>query len=387
MSWTGQGVLFILRDMKRNQKGFGAIEALIIVAVLAVVGFGGWYITHKNKTGQLASTISKSQTANAADPSDGGKFLVIKEWGVRFPLDASLQGDTTYGIRTTSFTAAYFQVGKIADLAGSNCKLQTESDGTGRDGGIGVTLVRSATQLTVPQTSTYSSVAPHIGQYWYYLAYPKGACSSDDQAETSADNALFDGLKQLSAVKVGNNSAQTVDTYAGWKTYCDNVYHYCFKYPPEWTLGTPEVADAVCDPGGVGVSDAEGNPVVSYQNANNKDGSAPEFSTVSIDKPTAANEDLTIVGGYFYYNYNSEYFAVYDVVDTSTLTNYPLTVGQASAFPQTPRFTDLSTGTQRCTGSLFTQSVFSDAASAKAWFASPDAKTGLQILKSFYYNQ
>ncbi|HSX35391.1 MAG TPA: hypothetical protein VLH84_00480 [Patescibacteria group bacterium] len=207
----------------------------------------------------------------------------------------------------------------------------------------------------------------------------------------SGDQAAQTPVTQSSSKKTAETpvrATQTpVDSYVGWKTYCDNVYHYCFRYPSDWSLGGSTVAAGFCDVGEAAVFRPDDNAAVSYTNANNKDGSAPAFTTVSIDKPVAANQDLTIVGGYFYYNNSGKYFAVYDVVDTSTLTSYPLTVGQASPFPQTPRFTDLGTGTQRCTGSLFAQSVFSDAASAKAWFASSDAKTSLQILKSFYYDQ
>ncbi|MEK7599534.1 MAG: hypothetical protein AAB462_00665 [Patescibacteria group bacterium] len=53
--------------MKKNQKGFSAVEAIVIILVLSVVGFVGWKVL-SNKTGQSAakdtSSLDQSQTAS-----------------------------------------------------------------------------------------------------------------------------------------------------------------------------------------------------------------------------------------------------------------------------------------------------------------------------------
>src|SRR5215469_10206649 len=47
-----------------------------------------------------------------------------------------------------------------------------------------------------------------------------------------------------SSGQTSNNSnaptpTPTPDPYAGWKTYCDNIHHYCFKYPISgWAIDT-----------------------------------------------------------------------------------------------------------------------------------------------------
>jgi len=52
--------------MKKNQQGFGAVEGLLIVVVVAVIAFVGWYIYNGNKkasnTYNAASTSSKVTT-------------------------------------------------------------------------------------------------------------------------------------------------------------------------------------------------------------------------------------------------------------------------------------------------------------------------------------
>ena len=36
--------------MAKNQRGFGAIEVLLVIVVVGLVGFGGWYVWHHSKT-------------------------------------------------------------------------------------------------------------------------------------------------------------------------------------------------------------------------------------------------------------------------------------------------------------------------------------------------
>jgi hypothetical protein len=53
--------------LKKNQKGFGAIELLIVIAIVIVVGFGVWYIWHsKNNT----STKTVSSSSIGADSTE-----------------------------------------------------------------------------------------------------------------------------------------------------------------------------------------------------------------------------------------------------------------------------------------------------------------------------
>lgn len=90
----------------QSSKGFSAVEvviALFIVAVLAVGGRFIWHRTHEpkpssgsNNTTQQKGTTGKSQ---ASDPTEGGKYLVITEWGVRVALPDELRGKIAYSIQ------------------------------------------------------------------------------------------------------------------------------------------------------------------------------------------------------------------------------------------------------------------------------------------------
>ena len=89
--------------MKSMMGDRGNIAAIVLVclAFVAVAGFSVWHFVSKKPavqpTSVTHSTPKTSTNNNApADPSEGGKYLVIKEWGVRATLPASLQGKVTY---------------------------------------------------------------------------------------------------------------------------------------------------------------------------------------------------------------------------------------------------------------------------------------------------
>ncbi|GLZ30806.1 hypothetical protein Lesp02_29950 [Lentzea sp. NBRC 105346] len=199
----------------QSQKGFGAIGVVAIILVIAVVAFAGWYVWNKSKkddtkpTGQTAQNQDqpKPDEQKPADPTEGGKYLVISEWGVRFPLPESQRGDVKYGIETyksDGAQAAWFEVGKIANLPDSNCKLHAAGvNSTGQSGGIGVVLSRESQPLPADEAGVYNSTVPHVGDYWYYVGRSRGSCSpteASQQLELDAGFALLTSLTRLEAV-------------------------------------------------------------------------------------------------------------------------------------------------------------------------------------------
>lgn len=92
--------------------GFSAVVIFILVAVIAVLGITGWFVWQKNNT--KASNITKPNTTSQAnstrattqqkqndaqaDPTQGGKYLVISEWGTRVALPTAFQGKVAYKI-------------------------------------------------------------------------------------------------------------------------------------------------------------------------------------------------------------------------------------------------------------------------------------------------
>jgi hypothetical protein len=79
--------------MKNNQKGFGALEALIIIVIVGLLGFGGWFIWNSNRTDDN-KTSKQTQDKEDSESTDEerDKYLEIKEWGVHFTLNEDAKG-------------------------------------------------------------------------------------------------------------------------------------------------------------------------------------------------------------------------------------------------------------------------------------------------------
>lgn len=134
----------------QSQRGFGAIGVVVIILVIAVVAFAGWYVWNKNKkddtkpTGQTAQNQNppKPDEQKPADPSEGGKYLVISEWGVRFPLSDSLKGEVTYslGDPVTDPDNNQIQAAKLLlkndPVAGNECAVTQKPQGEFIDAAI-----------------------------------------------------------------------------------------------------------------------------------------------------------------------------------------------------------------------------------------------------------
>ncbi len=96
--------------MSKKTAGFSVIEALIILLVISAISVGGWYVAHNRQTGTHKAsntttehkTTQPTQNTKPSDPSEGGKYLVIKEWGVRSALPEGLWGKVAYKIQTAT---------------------------------------------------------------------------------------------------------------------------------------------------------------------------------------------------------------------------------------------------------------------------------------------
>ena len=148
-------------NQKINQKGFGAIGVAAIILVVAIIAFAGWYVWNKNKkddtkpTGQTAKSQNQPEPdeQKPADPTEGGKYLVISEWGVRFPIPDSLKGDVSYalGDPVTDPDNNQIQAAKLLlkndPAAGNECAVTQKSQGEFIDAAIQLLRVEKSKPL------------------------------------------------------------------------------------------------------------------------------------------------------------------------------------------------------------------------------------------------
>lgn len=170
--------------MKKTQSGFALVESLLIILILVIIGFGGYYVWHSqkqtNKTLDTAATTSQKAASAAASNTSSQKYLTIKEWGVKVPL-TDADSDAYYLIKSDLPNVAYLSLEKYKN---TECSADN-------------TTLAAYFRFTKDETDplggqTYFSERPDsvkIGSYYYSVNHPQAACSttSSDGEPTQAD--------------------------------------------------------------------------------------------------------------------------------------------------------------------------------------------------------
>jgi hypothetical protein len=77
----------------KNEKGFGAVEALAILIIVGIIGGAGYYVYNANKqdTGVSDSSIQEETTQEDTQDEFGEEgYVEVKEWNVRFKTSEGL---------------------------------------------------------------------------------------------------------------------------------------------------------------------------------------------------------------------------------------------------------------------------------------------------------
>ena len=185
-----------------NNAGFTVVEALLILIFLAIVGFAGYYVWHgqhndtkdasaTKTSGKQASTNSSSQ---ANDENTQKKYLVIKEWGVKLPVDSS---DISY-YPTSGDNSNPTSVDFVSDKVRSTC-------GSAQDMETLLTVTRDDNSAYAGGANHDSIATVKAGGHTYYifgLASPdSNGCKSDASRAVfnRTYNVLLGALKQMVA--------------------------------------------------------------------------------------------------------------------------------------------------------------------------------------------
>lgn len=80
---------------KIDQRGFSALEVILIVVIVCLFGGIGWYVWGINQTGSSNNNTSTTSTTEKTNT------LTIKEWGVKL-TDPEIPSDATYKIVTNN---------------------------------------------------------------------------------------------------------------------------------------------------------------------------------------------------------------------------------------------------------------------------------------------
>lgn len=104
-----------MKSYRKDQQGFGAVEALLILVIVAIVAFVGWFVYHSNqKASNTLSTANQSNSnANVVDTTStktataaGARAKVIATY-LKSQTSANLKSYVDKHVTNGDFTAAF----------------------------------------------------------------------------------------------------------------------------------------------------------------------------------------------------------------------------------------------------------------------------------------
>jgi uncharacterized protein (UPF0333 family) len=176
---------------KLNQKGFSAVEGLLILIIILLVGFIGYYVWHTQKTtDKTIDTASNATKSSPAKSSSQQKFLSIKEWGVKLKLNTS-NSDAYYTVVPGQDNEVYIS-SKALDTFGAQ---HAECSGVNRSV-IMSRLKPGDDNVGSPWTDQELAQAGTKVRDYYYVINTGLPCSGDDT------NTVNDLANQVQAIRV-----------------------------------------------------------------------------------------------------------------------------------------------------------------------------------------
>lgn len=145
-------------------KRFGVIVLIVVILAAGLVGYNKYV---KDDTPKKTETISQTNKQN--DPTEGGRYLVIKEWGVRFKVPEGLKNPSyTYN---SEFDYPSIKVPKIEALSGCDTKNI-----------FAISRGKAGDRLVDQQIESSQDTAK-AGDYYYFIAPPQSSCFSEENSE------------------------------------------------------------------------------------------------------------------------------------------------------------------------------------------------------------
>lgn len=187
---------------KQDEHGFSALEGLLILIIVGLIGFVGWYIwSNRAKPSENATTSQNAPTASQNQTVQD--TLVIKEWGVKLPLNATLK-QATYKIAT--YEPYYKNVAFLSTKAQDDSPIcqkyysntpsfqyivryAPEDQFSIREGQASI----SAKEATVQAPATYKLVDNYV--YFYHSGNGEACPDANGEAVFKAYTAAFASLK------------------------------------------------------------------------------------------------------------------------------------------------------------------------------------------------
>ncbi len=193
-------------NFHRNDGGFTVVESLVIIFIVIVIAFAGWFVYHREHKPKIVHiTTSSNSTTNSSTSNSTStaktsgtsttKYFQISQWGVEAPESSSVSLEYTL---TSNATPAYASFSST-QLDASDTACQS----TGNGGGVieryaSTDMVQNDDGTSSGQTpsqyfsanSISSADYAHVGSYYYWYIHPQGECGSSQASQDAQTNTI-----------------------------------------------------------------------------------------------------------------------------------------------------------------------------------------------------
>lgn len=193
----------------KKEAGFGIIEIIIILCIVAAAAFAGWYIWNENRKSSIESggsinsfeectkagnpvqlsypevCVTKDgkrftnpaqatgQSFEGAETQNGQILLKISQWGIEIPLTDANKDLVYHYAKNDAYEAVSFTFKSLQDK--NICKTD-----------VGVSLTRKKTQNEPPFNIDNPQAFKKLGTYYYYVAQGSTPCYDSEKPEEVA---------------------------------------------------------------------------------------------------------------------------------------------------------------------------------------------------------
>ncbi len=178
--------------MNRSQKGFTAIEGLLVIILVGILGFTGWFVWQSqqkldhtnNDMVKNAYNVSKKAkvTAPASKQKEVSKpYLIIKEWGVKMPL-------TNTAVQHAVYTVAPSTAGSVERITLSTTEIQNNPT----TANAGISLYRAKTKEALVNAGVQYPASSFIQvNDYYYVLQPSTGFDNAPEADIAFMEPVF----------------------------------------------------------------------------------------------------------------------------------------------------------------------------------------------------
>jgi len=174
------------KTSQNNQRGMGLVETLLVVVIVAILAFAGWYVYDSNKkTNKIYDTTNQTATSQttATKPKKVEKTFTFKEYSIKITLPDTLK-DLSYkakdiknpdGTTSTDLFLNYPTLASAIDACNST---------KGSDGNFAALNKATGQYPTDKSPIEVGSLLKQFDKFYVSVSYPNGNYCSDQTKES-----------------------------------------------------------------------------------------------------------------------------------------------------------------------------------------------------------